>query len=187
MVLYHGSNCKIERPDLSQSREDIDFAAGFYLTENYELAAKWACRKNRSFINQYKLEIEAFRVHRFSLNEEWLDFVINNRSLVFTDKYNNYDILIGPIADDKLFGIIDLYESGFISAENAMKIMNCMHYGNQVVIKKQSAADQIKLIGCKELGVREKQDYKEKYQADKKEQIRRTEELLRRINNGETI
>ena len=187
MVLFHGTNCKVKKPELERSRHDIDFGAGFYLTERYELAAKWACRKNLSVVNQYKIEINSLKIHTFGLDKTWLDFVVGNRNMDPIPGYDKYDVLIGPIADDKLYSIIEMYESDFISAENAIKIMDCMHYGNQVVLKSQASIDNVVFMGCKELQNLEKQEYIEKYKKDKQEATKRTEEMLKRINRGEEI
>lgn len=44
MTLYHGSNIEIKVPKIIQSKRLLDFGTGFYLTSDYEQAAKWAVR-----------------------------------------------------------------------------------------------------------------------------------------------
>ena len=44
MILYHGSNLEIIKPDVLHSRSRVDFGQGFYLTPHYEQAKQW-CRK----------------------------------------------------------------------------------------------------------------------------------------------
>ena len=44
MILYHGSNLEIEKPDLAHSRENVDFGRGFYTTPIREQAEKWCGR-----------------------------------------------------------------------------------------------------------------------------------------------
>lgn len=33
MILYHGSYCIVEEPNISYSRDSLDFGKGFYLTD----------------------------------------------------------------------------------------------------------------------------------------------------------
>ena len=61
MIVYHGSSAEVRVPDLSKSREDIDFGRGFYLTEDETMAKKWACNKRHSVLNCYSLEMEDMR------------------------------------------------------------------------------------------------------------------------------
>ena len=79
-ILYHGTGATFENPDLDNSREDVDFGVGFYTTQNKEMAKKWASSKRKSTINTYSFNrISDLKIYTFKLDEEWLDFVINNR------------------------------------------------------------------------------------------------------------
>ena len=42
LVVYHGSNAKFNRIDLSKSRNKRDFGRGFYMTTLQEQAEQWA-------------------------------------------------------------------------------------------------------------------------------------------------
>ena len=140
MLVYHGSSVEVIHPDITRSRLDIDFGSGFYTTQDIHMAKKWACNRNESILNIYELKLEDFEVKTYGVDEEWLYYVMENRTgrtglfeMPFDD--GKYDIIIGPTADDKLFNVIDLFSDGFISSENAIKVINCMNYSNQLVIK----------------------------------------------------
>lgn len=45
MKLYHGTTLEIQRPDVSLSRDDLDFGKGFYATSVQSQAERWALRK----------------------------------------------------------------------------------------------------------------------------------------------
>ncbi|MBQ5453846.1 MAG: DUF3990 domain-containing protein, partial [Bacteroidales bacterium] len=54
-----------------------------------------------------------------SPNEEWLDFVMNNRTKKnFT---HNYDIVYGPVANDRVYAAFALYEGGVLNKEELVK------------------------------------------------------------------
>lgn len=125
MRLYHASTCIIEKPDVSHSRDKLDFGRGFYLTSIYQQALKYAERFTRrgleAYINEYSLDndIKPFEIKSFPhYDSEWLDYVTVCRKGL----QNNvkYDAVAGGIANDKVFNTIDLYFSGMISKEEAL-------------------------------------------------------------------
>lgn len=182
-MYFHGSNTIIKTPNLEKSRDDIDFGKGFYLTESFAMSAKWACRKSKSIVNEYDLDLSNLKVYEFSLDKEWLDFVVANRNMDAVDpKFNNYDVLIGAIADDKLYNLIELYEDGLVSPDVATKILNCMNYGRQIVLKSEKAVNALSLTNYKELRKQEKEIYRKQYKEDRLVAARKTQELLREYN-----
>lgn len=92
MILYHGSYLEIVVPDLNYSRLNVDFGRGFYVTPLYEQAEKW-CGKFDSY------------------SEDWLDFILNCRSGKDT---TDYDLVIGGVANDKVFNTVELFFDGLI-------------------------------------------------------------------------
>lgn len=121
MILYHGSTVKIGDIDLSKSKQDKDFGRGFYLSDNEEQALKMAKIKARlldlkpivtSFqFNENNLTNESLRVLRFdSYSKEWADFIFANRKSSQTGFRHDYDIVVGPIANDKIGVQVRLFE-----------------------------------------------------------------------------
>ena len=126
MIVYHGSYTKITEIDLSQCEKNKDFGQGFYVTKNRKHAEEWAERiGNRNhtvgIVTEFEfgkyLYIEKdFNSLRFSdYSEEWLDFVILNRSNKTDEPVHEYDFVEGPIADDKISRRIYDYLDGIIS------------------------------------------------------------------------
>lgn len=146
MKVYHASKYIIESPDVMHSRDLLDFGKGFYLTSLVEQAKKYAQRflfqGEKAYLNQYvldeKLEKE-YRVKSFvEYNEEWLDFVSLCRLGKQTKKL---DMVSGGIADDKVFNTVDLYFSGNISKEEALKRLKFIHPNHQICILNQEIID----------------------------------------------
>lgn len=77
---FHGSRERITNPDLIHSRVDIDFGQGFYLTQDINMAEKWAVTKATPIINSYKFTGYGLSIYEFELNKEWLEFVKANRN-----------------------------------------------------------------------------------------------------------
>ena len=161
MLVYHGSYCKIENPDIKYSRKNLDFGKGFYVTGLKEQAIKWAkiikIRNNadKCFLNKYNLDIEKikdnYKVKEFdSYSVEWLDFIIDCRA--GSDIYTNYDLVIGGIADDRVFNTLDLYTNGLIEKSEALNRLKYYKPNNQICIISESIVrDELKFISSEEI------------------------------------
>ena len=125
MILYHGSTTIVETPKLLDSQRMLDFGKGFYTTTNQIQAERWAFLKTRrasenskAVVTKYCLEDglldnQIFKVKLFTkADEEWLDFVYENRRGI---KGINFDIVIGPVANDNLYASLTLFETGLLS------------------------------------------------------------------------
>ena len=124
MKLYHGSYIKIDEIDLTKAKPYKDFGRAFYLTKFYEQAKKWADRLSKEHetesivtefeFDEYAYEDDSLKVQVFeNYNEQWLDFVVLNRSN--RKQIHDYDIVEGPIADDKVQNRIIDYLNGEIT------------------------------------------------------------------------
>ncbi len=117
MLLFHGSNMKVDKPKLMPNLRALDFGAGFYLTSSKEQAKKWARtvakRRNmgQEIVNVYSFNedfLQSLKVLTFpSADGKWLDFVVSNRSSNLGK--NDYDIVVGPVANDSTLPVIDDY------------------------------------------------------------------------------
>lgn len=126
ITLYHGSNIVIDHIDLSLSKPDKDFGRGFYLTDIKSQAEDMAVRRYRimgvgeptvtSFLfDESMLESDVLKVKTFEgATEEWAEFILNNRHASRDGFNHDYDIIIGPIADDGVAFQLGRYERGMI-------------------------------------------------------------------------
>ena len=114
---------------MSQNLRALDFGAGFYLTSSKSQAIRWAKivtkrrRLGEPILNIYEFKKEkrnTLNILEFeTANEEWLDFVVNNRK---EDAFiNNYDLVIGPVANDYTLPVIDDYMDGKYKKSEAVE------------------------------------------------------------------
>lgn len=132
MKLYHGSNVEIERIDLSKSKPYKDFGRGFYLSDNEAQAWDMAHQKvvqlesGIETVNVYEFDEKhltdgSLRVKRFdSYCEEWAQFVLQNRNRRVATEGHAYDIVVGPIADDKVGVQIRLFNEKYIDIQTLL-------------------------------------------------------------------
>jgi hypothetical protein len=129
MQVYHGSYLEIFDIDLTKCQANKDFGQGFYVTKFPTQAEKWAkiiARKHRTknFVTEFTFYERAFEDERYKIlrfedySEQWLDFVVLNRDPSTQKSQHKYDIVEGPIADDKIANQIDNYLDGLISKED---------------------------------------------------------------------
>jgi hypothetical protein len=151
VILYHGSYKAIEKPDLSFARLQTDFGKGFYLTPIRSQAEKWAERFHREHgtatLSIYEflstpgeklppdLKILEFDSH----NIEWLNFITACRLGKPVD--TGWYLVIGGVANDRVFDTIQLYFENLISAEDAIGRLRYNKPNFQYCIKTQSLID----------------------------------------------
>jgi hypothetical protein len=132
MVVYHGSDTQIEVIDLDKCKSGRDFGHGFYVTKLQEQARTMAKRvsrwsKKEPVVTEFEFDEMALidkdlKVLQFAdYNEEWLEFVALNRKNNTKQQAHNYDIVEGPVADDRITVRIDEYMDGIISKEQFLR------------------------------------------------------------------
>ncbi len=116
---------RVEQPDTHHSRRELDFGPGFYLTSIREQAEKYSVRfsrrKESAWLNIYDMKDDwsEWNIKTFEhYNEEWLDFVLQCRR---GTSFGDYDMVIGGIADDKVFETVDMFFSGLLPKEETLR------------------------------------------------------------------
>lgn len=156
MILYHGSSVEVKLPKLLKTQRDLDFGKGFYTTSDLEQATKWARRtaarlqSASAFVSVYEIaepELNKLQVLRFDKpNEEWLRFVAANRKGKQSDA--DWDVIIGPVANDQTMPVIDLYLDGMYSESEAIKRLLPQKLKDQYTFKSVQA---VRLLLCREV------------------------------------
>ena len=156
MKLYHGSFVTVDKPDLVHSRPNVDFGRGFYVTPLYEQAEKWCGRFKRrgddGIISIYEFDedsFEALQVLRFeAYSEDWLDFILNcRRGLDDTD----FDIVIGGVANDKVFNTVELFFDGLIDKTEAINRLQYEKPNLQMAFRTEKSLACLRFEGSKKL------------------------------------
>ncbi len=157
--LYHGSNTKIQSIDLTKGLIDKDFGKGFYLTDIYSQAQDMALRKTRiegvgspsitSYIFDNKVfDDKNFRIKIFSdtPSAEWAKFINQNRNASKTGYHHNYDIVVGPVADDGVAFQLERYNEGVISMRTLIKELTYKKLNKQYFFGTEKAINTLQRI-----------------------------------------
>lgn len=150
MIVYHGSNMVIRQPDVEHSFRALDFGKGFYVTTVREQAERWAKRKaniygqKKGIINIYQMREETSGLSYKKFGEdlgEWIDFVCRCRE--GGDDHLQYDVIMGKVANDKVFRVVDMYHSGIWDKERALREIKVYPSYDQIAFITQKAIRQL--------------------------------------------
>lgn len=147
MILYHGSYTKVDKPDLIHSRENVDFGRGFYTTPIREQAVKWCGKFIRrgkkgiiSFYDFDENELNNLKVLRFdTYSEKWLDFILSCRR---GNDTSDYDVVVGGVANDRVFNTVELFFDGLIDKSEAIKRLRYEKPNMQICFRTQAVMTQ---------------------------------------------
>lgn len=156
MILYHGTYTQFDSIDLEKCRPFKDFGRGFYLTDLEDQAMKMAAKKSKIFNGSpviLKFEFDEslltngeLRVKRFNNpDRKWAEFIYNNRSRASSFDHD-YDIVIGPIANDGVAYLLDRYEEGTISLDQLAKELEFKELNNQFLFGTEKALKYLKRL-----------------------------------------
>ncbi|MDR1831109.1 MAG: DUF3990 domain-containing protein [Fusobacteriaceae bacterium] len=148
MILYHGSYTEIIHPDYWYGRARLDFGRGFYTTPHKKQAVKWTERFIRKYgkrvVSQYEFDEakarENLRVLEFpKYSEEWLDFITLCRLGI--GKTHEYDLIIGSVANDRVFDELEAYFNGYSDKVTAIEHLRYEEPNLQYCFSNQKAID----------------------------------------------
>lgn len=157
MILYHGSLERVMQPEIREPNRTLDYGAGFYATTSYQQAEDWVHRRmkesleTQGFVNEYYLDTDALDGLRCLYfdgpTEEWLDFVMKNR----TDRHftHNYDVVYGPVANDRVYAAFALYEGGLLNKQNLIAELRTYQLVDQYLFHTTEGLKAIKFVKAK--------------------------------------
>ena len=171
MVLYHGSQYRIEKPVFGGGRAANDYGRGFYCTESESLACEWAVsEKHDGYANCYEFKDNGLSI--LNLNGagytilHWLAVLLEHRTFdtryglstlakqYLTENFHvdveAYDVIRGYRADDSYFSFAQDFISGAISYPQLTAAMRLGKLGEQIVVKSRRAFSRLKFISAKE-------------------------------------
>ena len=158
MILYHGTYIDIRSIDLDRCMPYKDFGKGFYLTDIEQQARDMAIRKSKfvpkssphvlkyefdeNYLKDGTLQVKIFE----GPTEEWAQFIIANRYNPENRVVHDYDVVIGPIADDGVALQIGLFKDGFIDLAALTKALEYKKLNKQYYFCTVKAVNLLKRI-----------------------------------------
>lgn len=158
MKLFHGSNIAVKTVDFARCKPYKDFGQGFYLTDIKEQAMQMARRTaaiygGEPIVTVFEFDKEAaFNTSSLSIkcfenpDEEWALFVMCNRSRTQVHPIHEYDIVIGPVADDTIATLFRNFDDGIIDLPTLVSGLRYKRISSQYFFHSQKAAAYLNVL-----------------------------------------
>lgn len=149
-VLFHGSKDGLSEITVTGSRDNCDFGKGFYLGETYNQALSFVCEKAKSSVYSFQYSLGDLKIKRFECNLEWMLAICYYRGTLREYNSNQMvskiiaeieaaDVIIAPIADNKMFYVMAQFTEGEINADVALHSLSASKLGRQFIFKTENA------------------------------------------------
>ena len=156
--LYHGGEVSVKVPKVVSPKavRPLDFGSGFYTTTSRDQARKWIGIRLRQHAYETGC-VSHFTVDRDILGESdlkvlvfhgpeeaWFDFVMDNRHTAGFS--HDYDIVMGPVANDNVYETLTLFEDGIISKPEAIARLKTYKLVDQVLFHTEAALEFLRFV-----------------------------------------
>ena len=156
-ILFHGSKSGLENEINPRSRSYCDFGKGFYMGTEILQSLTLIANHEKPKLYFLSIDLENLSILKLEDNIEWALIIAINRGKIdyirnkkIIDKYNNllsnYDIIVGSIADDRMFFVLDLFFNGNITDKGLIESLTTLKLGKQIVAKNLTACSKIKVL-----------------------------------------
>lgn len=172
VLLYHGSKSGIEGPIEPKSRKQCDFGKGFYMGTDPVQALTLICDYEKSKFYIVSVSVDELAYIEVPTDIDWAMLVAYHRGkmekingMPFYNKYRdmtlNKDIIIGSIANDRMFFVIDNFFVGNVTDMALINSLSALQLGKQYVAVSQKGCDSVHIEAEVELSYLERLFMKE--------------------------
>ncbi len=171
-LLFHGAKSTIEGLlDIHIGRANNDFGQGFYAGESYEQAISYISGYEKSSVYFLDFDERNLKCKKYDVNQEWMMTIAYYRGTL--EEYKNHpivqklieesrtcDYIIAPIADNRMFQIINSFINGEITDEQCKHCLAATNLGAQYVFISDKAISQVDMVERCYISKNEKEYYK---------------------------
>lgn len=179
-LLFHGAKDNISgKIQVNVGRINNDLGQGFYTGEKYEQAVSFVSGYKNSSVYYFDFDDQNLKCKEYHVDQEWMLTIAYYRGAL--EKYSNSsllkeliassrkcDYIIAPIADNRMFSIINSFIRGEITDEQCKHCLAATSLGNQYVFINDLAASKLQMVEKVYLCEKEKQYYQEMRSNDAK-------------------
>jgi transcriptional regulator with XRE-family HTH domain len=156
IILFHGSKSGIEGKIAPISREKCDFGAGFYMGTEPAQSLTLTCDFEKSKFYIVSLKLTDLKTVEIAQDLDWAMLVAYNRGKMerikgtsLYEKYRHFskdnDVIVGHIADDRMFYVLDNFFLGNITDLALIKSLSALQLGKQYVARTQKGCDAVRI------------------------------------------
>ena len=179
-LMFHGAKSVIEgEVDIHRGRSNNDFGQGFYTGESYEQAISFVSGFDNPSVYYIRFDETGLQCKNYEVNQDWMMTIAYYRGALdeykdhpivmkLVENSRNCDYIIAPIADNRMFQIINSFVSGELTDEQCRHCLAATNLGMQYVFVSKKAIDRIKIVERCYISINEKEYYKNVRSSDSK-------------------
>ena len=190
VILYHGSKNGLDGAIAPISRDRCDFGAGFYMGTERLQPLTLICTSECPVLYTVELELEGMTILEYETGIDWALQIAYNRGKLehindsklyqkIATRRETADIIIGDIANDRLFVVLDRFFDGLITDRALVESLSALRLGKQYVAITQKACEQVKIIKEEAIQEKELEALRAMSEANRAEGIRLADEIIK--------
>jgi len=191
VTLYHGSKSGIRGAIAPVSREHCDFGKGFYMGTNRTQPLTLICNYPGAMIYTLRVDLSGLKILDMDVGLDWALFVAFNRGKMealkdseiyayFTDLGKGCDMIVGSIADDRMFVVLDRFFNGDITDIALINCLSALKLGKQYVALTGKACGKIKIVDESRLSEKDREKLKQESEENRSKGITMANEICRK-------
>lgn len=191
VTLYHGSKAGIQGAIAPISREHCDFGRGFYMGTERTQPLTLICNYPKAKIYTLRVDLSGLRILDIEVGLDWALLIAYNRGKMESVKHSpiynrfmtlkeNCDMIIGYIADDRMFVVLDRFFNGEITDLALINSLSALKLGKQYVALTEKACQKIEILEAQELSADDRAILKQESEANRSKGISMAEEICRK-------
>ena len=191
ITLYHGSKSGIDGAIRPTSRDKCDFGKGFYMWTNQFQPLTLICNYPKAKLYTVKVNLSGLKILDIEVGIDWALLVAFNRGKMESVKgssiYNRFaamadgcDMMIGYIANDRMFVVLDRFFNGEITDTALIHSLSALKLGKQYAALTEKACNQIEITEEKSLTNADRETLKKESEGNRSKGIALAEEICRK-------
>ncbi len=191
VTLYHGSKSGIRGAIAPVSREHCDFGKGFYMGTDRTQPLTLICNYPKAKIYTLHVDLSGLKILDVKPDLDWALLVAYNRGKMDSvkdcplyDRYknlsNDFDLIIGNIANDRMFVVLDRFFNGEITDHALINSLSALKPGDQYVALTDRVCKQISILEEMEITEKERKLLKKESESNRSKGIALANEICRK-------
>ncbi len=191
ITLYHGSKSGINSAISPISRDKCDFGKGFYMGTEKTQPLTLICNYPNAKLYTLEVDLTGLKILDIDVGMDWALLIAYNRgkmeSVHNTAIYERvskmvygYDIIVGYIANDRMFVVLDRFFNGEITDTALINSLSALKLGKQYVAITHKACRQINIVEEKIISAQDRKSLKSQSEHNRSDGIALAEEMCRK-------
>ncbi len=191
LTLYHGSKSGICGAIAPISRKYCDFGKGFYMGTDRIQSLTLICNYPNAKIYTLGVDLSDLKIFDVDIGLDWALLVAYNRGKMESVKHSTIynriadlrkgcDMIIGYIANDRMFVVLDRFFNGEITDLALINSLSALKLGKQYVALTEKACKKIKILDEQEINEKDRDKLKQESEANRSKGIAMANEICRK-------